>query len=88
MDERKKAAALKYDVDYESPIVSAAGIGQIADNILKKAEESNVPIVYDKELANLLVNINIGDNIPFELYDAVAKVIAYVVDIDNSINPK
>lgn len=88
MDGRKKAAALKYDVDYESPIVSAAGIGQIADNILKKAEESNVPIVYDKELANLLVNINIGDNIPFELYDAVAKVIAYVVDIDNSINPK
>ncbi|MCH3965253.1 MAG: EscU/YscU/HrcU family type III secretion system export apparatus switch protein [Clostridium sp.] len=88
MDGRKKVAALKYDVDYESPIVSAAGIGQIADNILKKAEESNVPIVYDKELANLLVNINIGDNIPFELYDAVAKVIAYVVDIDNSINPK
>lgn len=88
MDNRKKAAALKYDVNYEAPIVSAAGIGQIADNILKKAKESNVPVVYDKELADLLVNIDIGDNIPFELYDAVAKVIAYVIDIDNSITNK
>ncbi|WP_446898338.1 EscU/YscU/HrcU family type III secretion system export apparatus switch protein [Clostridium sp. LBM24168] len=88
MNKRKKAAALKYDIDYEAPIVSAAGIGQIADNILKKAKESNVPVVYDKELTDLLVNINIGDNIPFELYDAVAKVIAYVVDIDNSITGK
>ncbi|MBA5851383.1 EscU/YscU/HrcU family type III secretion system export apparatus switch protein [Clostridium sp. cel8] len=85
MDERKKAAALKYDSNYKAPIVSAAGIGQIADNILKKASESNVPIVYDKELANLLVNVDVGDNIPFELYDAVARVIAYIVEIDNNI---
>jgi flagellar biosynthesis protein len=85
MDERKKAAALKYDSNYKAPIISAAGIGQIADNILKKASESNVPIVYDKELANLLVNVDVGDNIPFELYDAVARVIAYIVEIDNNI---
>ncbi|ADK13356.1 MULTISPECIES: EscU/YscU/HrcU family type III secretion system export apparatus switch protein [Clostridium] len=86
MDKKKKAAALKYEYNYEAPIVTAAGIGQIADNILNKAKESGVPIVYDKELANLLSNVDIGDNVPFELYDAVAKVIAYVIDIDKNIS--
>ena len=88
MDNRKKAAALRYDVNYEAPVVTAAGIGQIADNILSKAEESNIPVVYNKQLANLLTNIDIGSDIPVELYDAVAKVIAYVVDIDNNLKKK
>ncbi|AND83450.1 Flagellar biosynthesis related protein [Clostridium tyrobutyricum DIVETGP] len=47
-----------------------------------------MPVIYDKELANLLTNIDVGDSIPVELYDAVAKVIAYVVDIDNNLNKK
>ncbi|MHC6181237.1 EscU/YscU/HrcU family type III secretion system export apparatus switch protein [Clostridium sp. JNZ X4-2] len=85
MNERKKAAALKYEEGYDAPIITAAGIGKIADNILNKARESSVPIVYDKELADLLSNIDIGDDIPVALYDAVAKVIAYVIDIDKNI---
>lgn len=47
-----------------------------------------MPVVYDKELVNLLTNIDVGDSIPVELYEAVAKVIAYVVDIDNKLNKK
>lgn len=85
MKKRKKAVALKYEPTYEAPMVTAAGIGQIADNILNKAKESNVPIVYDQQLTELLSNVDIGNNIPFELYDAVAKVIAYVIDVDKSI---
>ncbi|WP_368489611.1 EscU/YscU/HrcU family type III secretion system export apparatus switch protein [Clostridium sp. BJN0013] len=86
MKKRKKAVALKYEQTYEAPMVTAAGIGQIADNILNKARESNVPIVYDQELTNLLSNVDIGNSIPIELYDAVAKVIAYVVDVDENIS--
>lgn len=86
LNSRKKAAALKYENGYEAPIVSAAGIGKIAENIIKNAEESNVPVVYDEELASLLTNVDVGDSIPFELYEAVAKVIAYVMDVDKSIN--
>lgn len=86
MNNRKKAAALKYESGYDSPIVSAAGIGKIAENIIKNAEESNIPIVYDQELAGLLTSLDVGESIPFELYEAVAKVIAYVMDIDKSIN--
>lgn len=85
LEGKKKAAALRYESTYESPIVSAAGIGKIAENIIKKAEESNVPVVYDKELTDLLYNVDVGASIPFELYEAVAKVIAYVMDIDKRI---
>lgn len=79
----KKAAALRYDYGQTTPIVTASGIGKIADKIIEKAEECDVPIVYNEELANMLSNVDIGDEIPYELYDIVAKVIAYVMEIDS-----
>lgn len=82
MKKVRKAAAIKYEKGYEVPIVTAAGMGYIADKIVQKAEESKVAIVQNEELANLLSNVDIGSEIPFELYDAIAKVIAYVMDID------
>lgn len=82
MNRRKKAAALQYENGYQAPLVTAAGMGVVADNIIKKAEESKVPVVYNEELADLLCNVDIGDSIPAELYEAVAKVIAYVMDTD------
>lgn len=81
--QRRKAAALKYEKNFEAPIVSAVGMGQIADKIIEKAEENKVPIVYNKELTDMLCNVDVGDSIPGELYEAVAHVIAYVTDIDN-----
>ncbi|AJA47380.1 flagellar protein FhlB [Clostridium pasteurianum DSM 525 = ATCC 6013] len=83
---RKKAAALKYDTGYEAPIVTAAGVGALADKIIEKADENKVPIVYNKELADLLLNVDIGSSIPEELYEVVAEVINYVIDIDDNIN--
>ena len=88
MNQRKKAAALKYESNMEAPIVTAAGIGVIADKIIEKAEESKIPIVYNKELADMLSNVDVGDSIPYELYEAVAHVIAYVTDIDKLIDER
>lgn len=85
MDKRKKAAALRYEQGYDSPLVTAAGMGHIADKIIENAENNNVPIVYDNELADLLNNVDVGSAIPIELYDVVAKIIAYVMDIDKNI---
>ncbi len=79
---RRKAAALKYELNYEAPVVTAAGMGYIADKIIEEAEKNDVPVVYNKELAELLTNVNVGENIPSELYNAVAEVIAYIMDID------
>lgn len=85
MNKRKKAAALRYDYGYTAPVVTAAGMGYVADKIIENAEKSNVPVVYDEELTNLLTNVDVGDAIPFELYEAVAKVMAYVMDIDKNL---
>lgn len=83
--ERKKAAALKYDVGYEAPMVTAAGMGAIADKIVEKAFENEVPVVYNKELADLLSNVDVGTNIPYELYDVVAEIIGYIMDMDEEV---
>ncbi|KOA20787.1 flagellar biosynthetic protein FlhB [Clostridium homopropionicum DSM 5847] len=80
--DRKKAAALKYELNYDAPIVTAAGVGYLADKIIEEAEKNSVPVVQNKELADLLMNVDVGSNIPEELYNAVAEVIAYIMDID------
>ncbi|MDF2504489.1 MULTISPECIES: EscU/YscU/HrcU family type III secretion system export apparatus switch protein [Clostridium] len=84
--ERKKAAALKYDKGYEAPVVTAAGMGIIADKIIENADENKVPIVYNKELADLLLNVDIGDKIPVELYEIAAEIINYVMELDENVN--
>ena len=85
MKQRRKAVALQYEQNYEAPVVTAAGMGQIADRIIEKAEENKVPIVYNKELTDLLCNVDVGDSIPSELYEAVAHVIAYITDLDKKL---
>lgn len=85
MNKRRKAAALKYESTYEAPIVTAAGAGQIAEKIIDKAKENDVPIVENKELTELLTKVDVGDNVPAELYDAVASVLAYVLEIDSLV---
>ena len=86
MEKRRKAAALRYEQNYDAPVVTAAGIGHIADKIVEKAKNNNIPVIYDEELANLLTNVDVGESIPYELYDVVAKVIAYVMDIDGTLD--
>jgi len=86
MRNQKKAIALKYDDKYEVPIVTAAGMGYVADRIIEKATESQVPIVVNKEMANLLNNVEVGDSIPEELYGAVAEIIAFVMSVDKKLD--
>lgn len=82
MNQRRKAVALKYQESFNAPVVSAQGMGNIADKIIETAEENDVPIVYNKELTDLLCNVDVGEAIPYELYDAVADIIAYITDLD------
>lgn len=85
---RKKAAAIKYEMNYEAPIVTAAGMGYIADKIIEEAEKNEVPVVHNKELAELLTNVDVGSSIPEELYEVVAEIIAYIMDIDKRLDRK
>jgi len=71
-----KAAALKYD-GKKAPKLVAKGEGDIADRIIALAKQHNVLIHNDPELLEVLVRLELGDEIPTELYIAVAKVIAF-----------
>jgi flagellar biosynthesis protein len=80
--ERKTAAALKYDNNYNVPIVTAIGFGQIAERIVKEAKKNDVHIVENKELMKNLSKVPIGQSIPEELYEPIAEIIAYIYKID------
>lgn len=72
------AVALKYDTEKDNaPTVTAKGARLTAEQILKIAQEHDIPIYKDPELVKMLSQIPLGDEIPQELYLAVAEVIAF-----------
>lgn len=77
------AVALEYEREVmEAPVVSAKGSGFIARKIREIAEENDIPIVEDKPLARSLYGtLEVGDEVPEELYRAVAEVLAFVYKI-------
>ncbi|MER2077035.1 EscU/YscU/HrcU family type III secretion system export apparatus switch protein [Psychrobacillus psychrotolerans] len=80
---RKEAVAITYNSDRnDAPKIVAKGKGKIAENILAKAEEFNVPVQEDASLVELLGQLDINQSIPEELYQAVAEVFAYIYKID------
>lgn len=79
----KTAVALGYDVDAgEAPYVIAAGKGALAEKILKEAGKLNIPKYEDEKLAKSLSKLEIGENIPPELYEVVAQVLLFVDKMD------
>jgi flagellar biosynthesis protein len=70
------AIALRYDGE-NAPRVTAKGSGHVADRILDLADEYDIPLREDPELALLLSQVPLGDEIPEALYLAVAEVIAF-----------
>ncbi|MDQ0175838.1 EscU/YscU/HrcU family type III secretion system export apparatus switch protein [Bacillus chungangensis] len=86
---RKEAVALSYQSEQQqAPIVVAKGKGLIADNILEKAKEYQIPIQEDPSLVELLGQLNIHEAIPNELYEAVAEVFAFVYRMDQKAKVK
>ncbi|WP_075217022.1 EscU/YscU/HrcU family type III secretion system export apparatus switch protein [Mongoliimonas terrestris] len=72
------AVALRYDAP-NAPSVVASGRGHLAAAILAKAEEAGVPVDENPALAEALAALPVGDEIPVELYRAVAAVIGFVL---------
>ena len=70
------AVALEYDGE-NAPNVTANGIGDLAEQIKTIAAQHGIPIHEDKQLVNVLAQIDLGDEIPENLYVAVAEVIAF-----------
>jgi len=68
--------------------MAAFGEGYLAEKIISIARESGVPVLPDPSLASMLSKISVGDEISPELYEAVAKVLAFVSEMDRSYGEK
>ena len=79
------AVAIKYDKEKaEAPYVLAKGADYVATTIKEAAKEHKIEIVENKPLARMLYyNVEIGEQIPPELYQMVAEVLAYVYSVKN-----
>ncbi|MGN4126219.1 EscU/YscU/HrcU family type III secretion system export apparatus switch protein [Lysinibacillus sphaericus] len=80
---RKEAIALTYQQGrFDNPTVVAKGKGKVAENILARANEHDVPIYEDPNLVQLLGQLDLNESIPEELYQAVAEVFAFIYRLD------
>jgi flagellar biosynthesis protein len=72
----KFAIALEYDGD-QAPMVTARGSHETAAEILRVAQQENIPIHRDNELSLLLSQLDLGDRIPEALYVVIAEVLCF-----------
>ena len=78
----KQAIALEYNPEEEAPKVIATGKGQLAERIIERAKEADIPVHRDDKLADTLSRLEIGDMIPPELYEVVAEILVFVDSMD------
>jgi flagellar biosynthesis protein len=72
---RQKAVAVQYNPLDKAPKVIAKGRGRIAEKIIEKSQESDIPLYQDAVLADELTRLDLTEYIPPELYDVIAQVL-------------
>lgn len=88
--EPKQAVAIVYNEKTagSAPKVLASGKGYIAEQIVETAKEAGIHIHEDPNLIELLANVPVGDDIPVELYQTVAEVLAFVYQVNEKFKDK
>ena len=82
----KKAVVIRYDRDKEqAPRVVAKGKGFVAHQILEAAKAYGVPVYQNQSVASLLMAVELDQEIPPDLYQAIANILAYVYKLDSSM---
>ncbi len=85
---RQTAVALKDGAKKgEIPVITAAGRGKIAEQILQLAHEQGIKVRTDADLAEILAKIELESPIPSEAFMAVAEVLSYVYRANGEPNP-
>jgi flagellar biosynthetic protein FlhB/flagellar biosynthesis protein len=81
-DDRKIAIAVRYDKEKDNaPRVVAKGVRLKAERILEIAKQNDIPVMRNVPLAEALQRVDVGQEIPEALYDAVAEVLNYVYEL-------
>lgn len=76
----QKAVALKYNSEQDmAPVVIASGYGHVADKIIDIAEQRGIPVYRDDSAASMLCMLEVGANIPTELYQVVASIYCQIL---------
>jgi flagellar biosynthesis protein len=79
---RRRATALSYEQGQRAPRVTAAGVGLVADRILAAAREAGIPVRHDPALAEALAKLELGADVPEELWTVVAETLAWAYRLD------
>lgn len=86
---RNKAVALKYNAGEDAaPVVIASGYGNVAEKIIDIAEKKGIPVYKDDSTASMLCMLEVGCDIPVELYEVVAAIYGKLMEVSESIKGK
>lgn len=77
-----KAVALQYGDSDAAPVIVASGMGYMAEKIVETAQENGVPIYEDNSLSTILTQLELGQEIPEELYHAIVEIYVYFLKFD------
>lgn len=80
----KKAVALKYDERQgTAPVIVASGLGHMAEKIVEVANQADVPVYEDTSLATVLSQLELGAQIPEEVYRAVVEIYVFFLNFQS-----
>jgi flagellar biosynthesis protein len=83
---RKRAVALRYEAARDrAPRVTAKGAGPVAEKIIELARGENIPISEDPDLVSALIQLDWYEEIPPELYRAVAEILAFAYRVNQKL---
>ncbi len=83
--ERRRATALRYEKGEHAPRVTATGTGLVAERILAAAREAGIPVRHDPALAEALGRLELGADVPQEMWSAVAETLAWAYRLDAAV---
>jgi len=81
-NDHRMAAALSYKQGFYAPVVVAKGKGIMAEAIIACAKEAGVYVHESPELVTLLMQVNLDEHIPAELYRAVAELLVWIYKME------
>ena len=84
----KKAVALQYGPGDTAPVIVASGMGYMAEKIVETAADFRVPIYEDNSLSTILTQLQLGQEIPESLYQAIVEIYVYFLHFDPTSNQK
>ena len=83
-NDRQQAVALRYKPENDrAPKLVAKGQGYLAEKILELAQQHDIPVREDKNLLQILSRLDLNQEIPAEVYKAVAEILAFIYRLSN-----